>query len=175
MDARAAADRPRGRPRKDRQQVPEQSSASPQSVHFLDDVQNAVAGPSSAPQMVQQAPPPPPAMADPQQTFQSTIAMLAPLPSMAPMQQTGVEASQERWDRMGVLFHSVRDHARSFEFPAPSVAALESVLIRLYLESPIGSSLAAAAVAGMDGLHGGVGMGGPQLDGNHEHHDGAGT
>lgn len=174
MDARAAADRPRGRPRKDRQQIPEQSSASPQSVHFLDDAQNAVAGPSSAPQMVQQAPPPPPPMADPQQTFQSTIAMLAPLPSMAPMQQTGVEASQERWDRMGVLFQSVRDHARSFEFPAPSVAALESVLIRLYLESPIGSSLAAAAVAGMDGLHGGVGMGGPQLDGNHEHH-GAGT
>ena len=75
---------------------------------------------------------------------------------------------------MGVLFQSVRDHARSLEFPAPSVAALESVLIRLYLESPIESSLAAAAVAGMDGLHRGVGMGGPQLDGNHEHH-GAGT
>ena len=73
---------------------------------------------------------------------------------------------------MGVLFQSIREHARSFEFPAPSVAALESVLIRLYLESPIGGGLA-ASVPTMDGLHG-VGMGGPSMDGNHNHH-GAGT
>ena len=53
-----------------------------------------------------------------------------------------------------------------------SVAALESVLIRLYLESPIGGGLA-ASVPTMDGLHG-VGMGGPSMDGNHNHH-GAGT
>jgi hypothetical protein len=41
---------------------------------------------------------------------------------------------------MAVLFHSIRDHARGFEYPGPSVAALESVLIRLYLESPVGVS-----------------------------------
>ncbi|EJF66816.1 hypothetical protein BD309DRAFT_946421 [Dichomitus squalens] len=173
MDARATGERPRGRPRKDRPQEPEQSSSSPQSVSFMDDAQNAVAGPSSAPQIAQQHQQPPPQMPESQQTFQSSIAMLAPLPSMAHVQQTGVEISQERWDRMGVLFQSIRDHARSFEFPAPSVAALESVLIRLYLESPIGGGLS-ASVPAMDGMHGGVGMGGPSMDGRHNHH-GAGT
>lgn len=39
---------------------------------------------------------------------------------------------------MSVLFDSIRTHARSIEYPGPSVAALESVLIRLYLESPVG-------------------------------------
>ena len=94
--------------------------------------------------------------------------MLAPLPQMQP---TTVDMSQERWDRMGVLFQSIRDHARTFDFPAPSVAALESVLIRLYLESPIGGTIAAPTVPPMDPMHG-VGMGGPPLDGNHH---GAGT
>ena len=102
------------------------------------------------------------------QTFQSAISMLAPLPQMQP---TTVDMSQERWDRMGVLFQSIRDHARTFDFPAPSVAALESVLIRLYLESPIGGTIAPQA-SQMDGMHGGVGMGGPSMDGGHH---GAGT
>lgn len=52
-------------------------------------------------------------------------------------QQTSLAASQERWDRMSVLFDSIRAHARALEYPIPSVAALESVLIRLYLESPM--------------------------------------
>jgi hypothetical protein len=38
---------------------------------------------------------------------------------------------------MSVLFHSIRDHARGFEYPMSSVVALESILIRLYLESPV--------------------------------------
>lgn len=41
---------------------------------------------------------------------------------------------------MNVLFQGIRENARNFEYPAPSVAALESVLIRLYLESPMGGS-----------------------------------
>jgi hypothetical protein len=46
--------------------------------------------------------------------------------------------SNERWDNMATLFHSIREHARNFEYPSPSVAALETILIRLYLESPVG-------------------------------------
>jgi hypothetical protein len=41
---------------------------------------------------------------------------------------------------MATLFQTVREHARSFEYPPASVAALETVLIRLYLESPMGLS-----------------------------------
>ena len=79
--------------------------------------------------------------------------MLAPLPGQnfapAPQPQTfsyqptveyGIQVpNQERWDNMGTLFQTVRDHARSYNYPAASVAALETVLIRLYLESPIGT------------------------------------
>ena len=43
---------------------------------------------------------------------------------------------------MSVLYNAIRDHARSgFDYPGPSVAALESVLIRLYLESPVSGVL----------------------------------
>jgi hypothetical protein len=83
--------------------------------------------------------------------FSSAVSMLAPLPlgqaqqPFNPQVQPFMQAQQplqdptahDRWDRMSVLFQSVRDHARGFEYPGPSVAALESVLIRLYLESPI--------------------------------------
>ncbi|KAI0275055.1 hypothetical protein BC834DRAFT_27958 [Gloeopeniophorella convolvens] len=44
---------------------------------------------------------------------------------------------RERWDRMDVLYQSVRANARQFEYPAASVAALESVLVRMYFESPL--------------------------------------
>ena len=47
---------------------------------------------------------------------------------------------------MSVLFESIRTHGRVYEYPGPSVAALESVLIRLYLESPVGGG---AAPSGM--------------------------
>jgi hypothetical protein len=79
--------------------------------------------------------------------------MLAPLPGQtfaaAPQTQTfnypptveyGIQVpNQERWDNMGTLFQTVREHARTYNYPPASVAALETVLIRLYLESPIGS------------------------------------
>ncbi|TDL28243.1 hypothetical protein BD410DRAFT_782219 [Rickenella mellea] len=82
-----------------------------------------------APHQHQPAPPPP-----------SDLPYTPPLPvaqtdSFAPPQPAILE--HERWDRMSVLFQSIRENARSFEYPSPSVAALESVLVRLYLESPI--------------------------------------
>ena len=46
--------------------------------------------------------------------------------------------SHDRWENMATLFNSVREHARGYEYPSVSVAALETVLIRLYLESPVG-------------------------------------
>ncbi|KAF8973630.1 hypothetical protein BDZ97DRAFT_1776010 [Flammula alnicola] len=94
-------------------------------------------------------------------SFSSAVSMLAPLPGQSfppptpqpygfanaihsyppnpppPAQQT---LPHERWDNMATLFQTVRDHARAFEYPAASVAALETVLIRLYLESPMGLS-----------------------------------
>jgi len=44
---------------------------------------------------------------------------------------------REKWDRMEVLFQTIRNNARQFEYPAPSVAALESILMRMYFESPL--------------------------------------
>lgn len=104
---------------------------------------NAVAGPSSAGQ--------------PSTTFGSAVSMLAPLPghgpyphpppqnynyaptpqSFAPM-PAHPPISHDRWENMATLFNSVREHARGFEYPSVSVAALETILIRLYLESPVG-------------------------------------
>ncbi|KAL1951399.1 hypothetical protein VTO73DRAFT_548 [Trametes versicolor] len=168
IDAQTAGERPRGRPRKDRGSMTP-ASQSPSSASFMDDGHNAIAGPSSAStSMNQDVPSSPEGMQAPPQTFQSAISMLAPLPSVPPLQQPSLDATQDRWERMAVLFQSVRDHARGFEFPTPSVAALESVLIRLYLESPIGGSIPGPAGASMEAMHGGAGMG----DANHH---GAGT
>jgi hypothetical protein len=69
----------------------------------------------------------------------------APLPFSlsAPSATQGISGNdrermeRERWDRMDVLFQSIRNNARQFEYPAASVAALESVLVRMYFESPI--------------------------------------
>jgi hypothetical protein len=67
----------------------------------------------------------------------------APIPFPVPPPNQGVAANdrdrmeRERWDRMDVLYQSIRSNARQFEYPAASVAALESVLVRMYFESPI--------------------------------------
>ena len=90
-------------------------------------------------------------------SFSSAVSMLAPLPGQAfPQSQTTpqpynyppglqyapVQAApavpNERWDNMATLFQTIREHARVFEYPAASVAALETIVIRLYLESPMG-------------------------------------
>ncbi|KAJ7170101.1 hypothetical protein C8R46DRAFT_1091119 [Mycena filopes] len=94
----------------------------------------------------------------------SAISLLAPLPgqttfpaaqqppSYALYKQPAPSAvgamSHERWENMATLFESVRGHARTFEYPSASVAALETVLIRLYLESPVtlGSQTPGSAV-----------------------------
>lgn len=105
-----------------------------------------------------------PSNTQPNNTFVSAVSMLAPLPvqpsyptshpqpygyqvqhqQQQPQQQqyaplAGHQSiSHERWENMATLFHTIRDHARAFEYPTASVAALETVLIRLYLESPMG-------------------------------------
>ncbi|KAJ6503306.1 hypothetical protein C8R47DRAFT_969284 [Mycena vitilis] len=107
--------------------------------------------------------PPPVASTSRAQTteqFSTAVSMIAPLPAAQAMfpqpttYQYGVSAvapsatpslSHDRWENMATLFESVRGHARTFEYPTASVAALETVLIRLYLESPV--TMAAHAMA----------------------------
>lgn len=113
---------------------------------------NANAGPVAGPSSVSA----PPAAAIPQsnaapslQTFQSAISMMPHQQDQQAQQPQAQQQSlaphapqpltQERWDRMSVLFQGIRENARNFDYPAPSVAALESILIRLYLESPMGA------------------------------------
>jgi hypothetical protein len=82
--------------------------------------------------------------------FTNAVSMLAPLPAPVFTQQPSQYAqaatpapaaspsvSHDRWENMATLFESVRGYARTFEYPTATVAALETVLIRLYLESPV--------------------------------------
>lgn len=94
--------------------------------------------------------------AAPQNPHQATehmnaISMLAPLPAQPVYNQPQLSnygqpaagsLSHDRWENMVTLFEAVRGHARGFEYPMASVAALESILIRLYLESPVSSQSA---------------------------------
>lgn len=130
---------------------------------------NAIAGPSSVPHdpnisPALQHPHHPLPGISPHHTHGSlssaAISILAPLPPPAPTAPQPADASQERWDRMGVLFASIRQHARGFEYPGPSVAALESVLIRLYLESPLGGGMGPGGLSGPS-IHP-LGDGGPE-------------
>ncbi|KAL0951486.1 hypothetical protein HGRIS_008173 [Hohenbuehelia grisea] len=104
--------------------------------------------PADVPVSEPQPEPQPPAPAYP-----SAISQLAPLPPPQPIYTPPAAlpfpqpphpyapdpnaVRQDRWDNMATLFSSVREHARTFAYPAVSVAALETVLIRLYLESPV--------------------------------------
>ncbi|KAG6911605.1 hypothetical protein DXG01_011908 [Tephrocybe rancida] len=114
---------------------------------------NAVAGPSSA---SASAPAPAP-QPQPTMTMFSSVPMINSLPAPnQPLQYAPPQPFQnypppnfpthppfptplthERWENMTLLFNSVREHARGFEYPTVSVAALETILIRLYLESPV--------------------------------------
>ena len=63
----------------------------------------------------------------------------APAPALVPptlAQHAADGFNHDRWQNMETLFSSVREHARTFAYPSASVAALETVLIRLFLESP---------------------------------------
>ncbi|KAH9937333.1 uncharacterized protein B0H18DRAFT_970107 [Fomitopsis serialis] len=134
------------------------SSSSPPTATVSLQPTNTVAGPSSASTPPDHIPPPPPAGPFSHPSFQSAISMPAPMPPGMPPQQHDLE--QERWDRMGVLFGSIREQTRTFSYPAASVAALESVLIRLYLEGPVAGmpppphDMGPAMEAGMDGMNG---------------------
>ncbi|TFK77310.1 hypothetical protein BDN72DRAFT_830475 [Pluteus cervinus] len=54
----------------------------------------------------------------------------------------------DRWENMATLFNAIRESARTFEYPFVSVTALESVLIRLYLETPVGLGAGANPMIG---------------------------
>ncbi|TFK56707.1 hypothetical protein OE88DRAFT_1803376 [Heliocybe sulcata] len=123
----------RGRPPKN-SRAPD-GSPSPSATASTSE--NAVGGPSTSVSYQ----PPQPIHAISSQSQQShlaqTISMLAPLPQLPPPVSTLSAGTVERWDRMAILFNAVKDCARTFQHPEASVTALESVLIRLYLESPV--------------------------------------
>jgi len=65
-------------------------------------------------------------------------ALSVPVPAAQTMSAAERERMvRERWERMDVLYQSIRNNANQFDYPAASVAALESVLVRMYFESPI--------------------------------------
>ncbi|KAH6916941.1 hypothetical protein BKA70DRAFT_318047 [Coprinopsis sp. MPI-PUGE-AT-0042] len=68
---------------------------------------------------------------------QQTYAQYA-MPPYNPMPTPQASMANDRWENMSIMFNSIRDHARTFDYPPSSVAALETVLIRLILESPMG-------------------------------------
>jgi hypothetical protein len=120
-----------------------ESSKTPPPIITPDDTDAdpSTAGPSTVP-APQQAPMPSPNSATSISTFQIPLIPQQQTQSQAPPQPLVVHPPQpliqERWERMNVLFQGIRENARTFEYPGPSVAALESILIRLYLESPMG-------------------------------------
>jgi hypothetical protein len=143
---KAAAQRDKDRTGRDASDTSTTVPTASAGVNPLAGTDGNTAGPSSA------GPP------QPSNTFGSAVSMLAPLPGQGhgpypqPPQTYGYVAapqsfaplsahppvSHDRWENMATLFNSIRDHARGFEYPSVSVAALETVLIRLYLESPVG-------------------------------------
>ncbi|KAF9502440.1 hypothetical protein BDN71DRAFT_40397 [Pleurotus eryngii] len=144
-------------PAPDPQNAPAPLPPPPVQNHAPVHNHNAIAGPSN----IQQ----------PAATYPAAVSALAPLPSQPSYQpqqatyqqpahqpypqHTHVDSNatrQDRWDNMSTLFNSVREHARNFAYPAVSVAALETILIRLYLESPVGSI--ASPHQQVPGLHG---------------------
>ncbi|KDQ63323.1 hypothetical protein JAAARDRAFT_147517 [Jaapia argillacea MUCL 33604] len=90
-----------------------------------------------APRPTRSRPPPPPPSHQSHLSLQNAVSMIAPLPQVSPHSLPMSPDLAGRWERMGTLFDSIRDHANTFQYPEASVDALESVLIRLYLESPL--------------------------------------
>ncbi|KAJ3760560.1 hypothetical protein EV360DRAFT_39581 [Lentinula raphanica] len=98
----------------------------------------------------------------PQNTYQQTPSQSynyqpqfqytsGPAPAPAPVPpapaQNGDAFNNDRWANMETLFQSVREHARTFTYPSASVAVLETVLIRLFLESPAQAGMAQQPMA----------------------------
>ncbi|KAJ3985231.1 hypothetical protein F5890DRAFT_1178135 [Lentinula detonsa] len=80
--------------------------------------------------------PTPPQSYNYQTHYQYATPAPAPAPVPPPPAQNSDAFSHDRWANMETLFQSVREHARTFAYPSASVAVLETVLIRLFLESP---------------------------------------
>ncbi|KAL4069792.1 hypothetical protein V8B97DRAFT_2008322 [Scleroderma yunnanense] len=122
---------------------------------------NPVATPAVPAPQQQQQPPMPSFPTAPLSNLPHSFSHYAPPPGIAhpypppPIVATapqGPSAQQEAWDRMSVLFNTIRGHARTYEYPGASVAALESVLLRLYIESPV--NVVGGGVGLAPGLHG---------------------
>jgi hypothetical protein len=58
-------------------------------------------------------------------------------PGLPPLHLPRVPTAHDRWERLAVLFRSVHTHALTFDYPDESVNVLESMLVKLYLESPL--------------------------------------
>jgi hypothetical protein len=85
----------------------------------------------------------------PQILHATQLLQLQAFTPFPPLEGTSSAVSQpenpaERWERLDALFQSVRDAARTFTFPMASISALEAVLLRLYLDSPVVAATASA-------------------------------
>ncbi|KAF8323031.1 hypothetical protein DL93DRAFT_2070453 [Clavulina sp. PMI_390] len=120
---------------------------SPQSL-----VPSQHATPNPSPANLQPPPPPPPPAPPPpvpqQQQQQQQQQQVLP-PSMAPP-PTSISAAQPppplpitvsadpyRWDRIGALFDAVRHSARTTSFAPEDVLALEMIILRLHMQTPV--------------------------------------
>ncbi|EKM84160.1 hypothetical protein AGABI1DRAFT_104119 [Agaricus bisporus var. burnettii JB137-S8] len=159
-EAALKTDKEKGRPASPQSQ---ENAPSPSTQHSVTNE------PDASPTAVSPQPP--------SASFSSAVSMLAPLPtqntfSVASPQTYSYTAStaplnypsgpsqsistpaptnlgNDRWENMATLFQSIRHHARNFEYPGASVAALETILIRLYLESPVGVGMSSANMSSM--------------------------
>ena len=103
---------------------------TPMTTQAVQPVHQMPPTPAPPPPQVQRMMPPPP---PPQPATLSQITQVRHPHNV-------VQDEQARWDRISVLFEHARSAARTFEHPPPSVAALEAVLVRMYLESPLNGS-----------------------------------
>ncbi|KAF8922113.1 hypothetical protein CPB85DRAFT_1427445 [Mucidula mucida] len=156
-------ERPRKYQKKDEASATPSMSQPPPPTQFIQQPQPVQPQPQQQQQHHQVAVPVPQAL--PPNQFTSNVSMIAPLPQhpqhahtqyqpqpqaqyayvpqgypMAPMpdaQMQPTAITQDRWQNMQTLFNAIREHSRGFNYPFASVIALESVLIRLFLESPV--------------------------------------
>ncbi|KAG8999774.1 hypothetical protein FRB94_005948 [Tulasnella sp. JGI-2019a] len=125
-------------PQQQQQQQPQPQQPQQQQYH-TQQPQQAVT--SLAPQMTQptqmQHTQPPPQQ---QQQQQQQPQPQQPQPQQQQQMFPNDSPERWRWDRLTTMFESVRNNARTFEYPQASLAALEATLVRLTLESPLGPS-----------------------------------
>lgn len=90
----------------------------------------------------------------PQPTFVPPQFALPQQPHQIPMQQV-----QDRWENMSAIFTSVRETARGAMFDPAAVAALETLLLRMYFEASSGGLMGHHAAMGhMQQQHAGMGQ-----------------